>query len=73
MPTAGPRPGGVTARELRCAHRDRCRLVGAVPNVVYSCGALVHAETLVIPYGIGDAAIEVDTAPLPQPLAALSG
>ena len=30
---------------------------GYVPNVVYSCGALVHAGTLVLPYGIGDAAI----------------
>ncbi len=25
---------------------------GYVPNVVYSCGALVHANTLVLPYGI---------------------
>ena len=29
---------------------------GYVPNVVYSCGGLVHADTLVLPYGIGDAA-----------------
>ena len=28
---------------------------GYVPNVVYSCGALVHGDTLVIPYGICDA------------------
>ena len=39
---------------------------GYVPNVVYSCGGLVHAETLVIPYGIGDAAIGVATVPLPE-------
>ncbi|HUG84980.1 MAG TPA: glycoside hydrolase family 130 protein, partial [Euzebya sp.] len=32
---------------------------GYVPNVVYSCGALVHADTLVLPYGIGDAAIGI--------------
>jgi predicted GH43/DUF377 family glycosyl hydrolase len=37
---------------------------GYVPNVVYSCGALVHAGTLCIPYGIGDAAIGVATVPL---------
>jgi predicted GH43/DUF377 family glycosyl hydrolase len=37
-----------------------------VPNVVYSCGALVHADTLVIPYGIGDSAIGFATAPLPE-------
>jgi predicted GH43/DUF377 family glycosyl hydrolase len=46
---------------------------GYVPNVVYSCGALVHAETLVIPYGIGDAAIGIATVPLRELLAALSG
>jgi predicted GH43/DUF377 family glycosyl hydrolase len=29
---------------------------GYVPNVVYSCGALIHRDVLVIPYGISDAA-----------------
>ncbi len=43
---------------------------GYVPNVVYSCGALVHAGTLVIPYGIADSAIGIATAPL-DPLLAL--
>ncbi len=45
---------------------------GYVPNVVYSCGALVHADTLVLPYGISDAAIGIGTVPLPELLAALS-
>jgi len=45
---------------------------GYVPNVVYSCGALVHAGTLVLPYGIGDAAIGVATVPLGDLLAALN-
>jgi predicted GH43/DUF377 family glycosyl hydrolase len=45
---------------------------GYVPNVVYSCGALVHANTLVLPYGISDAAIGIATVPLPELLAALS-
>ena len=44
-----------------------------MPNVVYSCGALVHAETLVLPYGIADSAIGVATVPLPELLAALGG
>jgi predicted GH43/DUF377 family glycosyl hydrolase len=44
---------------------------GYVPNVVYSCGALLHAETLVIPYGIGDSAIGVAIVPLDQLLASL--
>ncbi len=45
---------------------------GYVPNVVYSCGALVHADTVVIPYGIGDGAIGIATVPLPELLAALT-
>jgi predicted GH43/DUF377 family glycosyl hydrolase len=44
---------------------------GYVPNVVYSCGALVHADTLVIPYGIGDGAIGIATVSLPELLGAL--
>jgi predicted GH43/DUF377 family glycosyl hydrolase len=44
---------------------------GYVPNVVYSCGGLVHADTLVIPYGICDSAIGVATVPLPELLATL--
>jgi predicted GH43/DUF377 family glycosyl hydrolase len=46
---------------------------GYVPNVVYSCGALVHRDTLVIPYGISDAAIGVATISLPELLHALTG
>lgn len=44
---------------------------GYVPNVVYSCGALIHAETLVLPYGIGDAALGFATVPLPELISAL--
>ena len=44
---------------------------GYVPNVVYSCGAVLHAGTLVIPYGMGDAAIGVATVPLQELLDAL--
>ena len=44
---------------------------GYVPNVVYTCGALVHAGTLVVPYGIGDAGIGIATMPLPELLSAL--
>lgn len=45
---------------------------GYVPNVVYSCGAIVHAGNLVIPYGIGDAAIGVATVALSDVLEDLS-
>ena len=34
---------------------------GYVPNVVYSCGALLHDDRLVIPYGFGDMGIEFAT------------
>jgi len=44
---------------------------GYVPNVVYSCGALVHGDTLVLPYGIGDAAIGFATVPLGELLAVI--
>jgi predicted GH43/DUF377 family glycosyl hydrolase len=27
---------------------------GYVPNVVYSCGAMVHGDTLIIPYALSD-------------------
>jgi predicted GH43/DUF377 family glycosyl hydrolase len=27
---------------------------GYVPNVVYSCGALLHESQLIIPYGLAD-------------------
>jgi predicted GH43/DUF377 family glycosyl hydrolase len=39
---------------------------GYVPNVVYSCGSLLHADRLMIPYGIGDAAIGFATVSLPE-------
>jgi predicted GH43/DUF377 family glycosyl hydrolase len=32
---------------------------GYVPNVVYSCGALLHAQRLVLPYGCSDSSIRV--------------
>jgi predicted GH43/DUF377 family glycosyl hydrolase len=38
---------------------------GYVPNVVYSCGAMRHRDTLVIPYGISDTAIGFATVPIP--------
>jgi predicted GH43/DUF377 family glycosyl hydrolase len=37
---------------------------GYVPNVVYSCGALLHRDTLVLPYGIADGAIGIATVPV---------
>jgi predicted GH43/DUF377 family glycosyl hydrolase len=39
---------------------------GYVPNVLYSCGALLHGDSLVIPYGISDATIGIAVADLSE-------
>jgi predicted GH43/DUF377 family glycosyl hydrolase len=44
---------------------------GYVPNVVYSCGSLVHNGQLVIPYGTSDYASTFATVPLEEVLAAM--
>lgn len=48
-------PGKLLARTpepiLRPSARERS---GYVPNVVYSCGAIVHERTLLLPFGIAD-------------------
>ena len=44
---------------------------GYVPNVVYSCGVLLHNESLLIPFGIGDASVGFATVVLSELLAEL--
>ncbi|HET9519111.1 MAG TPA: glycoside hydrolase family 130 protein [Actinoplanes sp.] len=44
---------------------------GYVPNVVYSCGALVHAGRLVLPYAYGDWACSAASFDLDEVLTAL--
>ncbi len=44
---------------------------GYVPNVVYSCGSLVHAGRLIIPYGTSDSATTFATVQLDELLAAM--
>jgi predicted GH43/DUF377 family glycosyl hydrolase len=44
---------------------------GYVPNVLYTCGALIHLDKLIIPYGMADHAISFATAPLAEVLAAM--
>jgi predicted GH43/DUF377 family glycosyl hydrolase len=38
---------------------------GYVPNVVYSCGGMLHGESLVLPFGYGDRAIGIALVDLP--------
>jgi predicted GH43/DUF377 family glycosyl hydrolase len=44
---------------------------GYVPNVVYSCGSLLHDRQLIIPYAMSDSATSFATVPLDDLLAAM--
>ena len=46
---------------------------GYVPNVVYTCGSMIHGDTLIIPYGIADQRCRVATVSLPELLSRLKG
>ena len=44
---------------------------GYVPNVVYSCGAIIHRDHLVIPYAMSDYATTFATVSLAELLSAM--
>lgn len=44
---------------------------GYVPNVVYTCGALVHAGLLLLPYGVADSSVAFATVNLQELLTLL--
>jgi predicted GH43/DUF377 family glycosyl hydrolase len=44
---------------------------GYVPNVLYSCGSMVHRDHLVLPYGFSDGGIKIALVRLPDLLALL--
>jgi len=44
---------------------------GYVPNVVYSCGALLHGDHLVVPYGVSDQSTRIAVLSLAELLEAL--
>jgi predicted GH43/DUF377 family glycosyl hydrolase len=46
---------------------------GYVPNVVYSCGAMICQDELIIPYASGDQRCGIATLQLPQLMARLNG
>jgi len=50
---------------------DQNEREGYVPNVVYTCGALLHRDELIIPYGLADHATGFATVPLAEVLAAM--
>jgi len=39
---------------------------GYVPNVVYSCGAMINGNDLVLPYGLSDAAVGIAIISVPE-------
>jgi predicted GH43/DUF377 family glycosyl hydrolase len=51
---------------------DQNEREGYVPNVVYTCGALLHNGALIIPYGLADHATRFATVPLTEVLAAMN-
>ena len=44
---------------------------GYVPNVVYSCGGLLHGDQLLLPYGAGDSHVSFGVVDVPALLARL--
>ena len=44
---------------------------GYVPNVVYSCGSMLHGDVLIVPYGIADQRCRVATVSIPELLTRL--
>lgn len=46
---------------------------GYVPNVVYSCGALLHGEQLLVPYGASDASVRFAFVDVPTLVERLLG
>ena len=50
---------------------DENERAGYVPNVVYSCGAMLHDRLLVIPYSMSDFATSFATVPLAEILGAM--
>jgi predicted GH43/DUF377 family glycosyl hydrolase len=50
---------------------DETEREGYVPNVVYSCGGLIHGDDLVLPYGQSDGAVGVAVISMPDLLSSL--
>ncbi len=44
---------------------------GYVPNVVYTCGSMIHGDELIVPYGIADQRCRVATVSIPELLTRL--
>ena len=58
--------------ELILSHREDER-DGYVPNVVYSCGSMVHGDDLVVPFGVADQSIGIAVVSMEELLGRLTG
>jgi predicted GH43/DUF377 family glycosyl hydrolase len=52
---------------------DELHREGYVPNVVYTCGALIHGDRLILPYGVSDTMCTIVSISLDELLASLRG
>jgi predicted GH43/DUF377 family glycosyl hydrolase len=52
---------------------DESEREGYVPNVVYSCGPMIHGNTIVLPYGCSDSSVRIATVNLNLLLERLTG
>jgi predicted GH43/DUF377 family glycosyl hydrolase len=50
---------------------DESEREGYVPNVLYSCGGLIHGDTLVLPYGFSDHGVRIALVSVPDLVAEL--
>jgi predicted GH43/DUF377 family glycosyl hydrolase len=65
-------PHRVRARSERpILSPDEGRRDGYVPNVIYSCGAFAHNDTLILPYGVADQTISVATLSITELIASM--
>lgn len=55
--------GNMNEPLLTCNQEER---EGYVPNVVYSCGAIIHKDNLIIPYAMSDTCSGIATVTLPE-------
>ena len=53
---------------LAAADEDR---EGYVPNVVYTCGAILHDKLLFVPYGVADSSVGFAFVPIESLLASM--
>jgi predicted GH43/DUF377 family glycosyl hydrolase len=51
---------------------DESEREGYVPNVVYSCGPMIHGNTIVLPYGCSDSSVRIAMVDLSQLLERLT-